>query len=94
MENQEHTLYMAYIFFVNFITFVLYGLDKLYAKKHWRRTPEKILLGFAFIGGSIGAMMAMRFFRHKTCHLKFKYGVPLIFILQIAALVYLHLLIK
>ena len=50
------------------------------------------LLVIAMVGGSIGAMAAMRLFHHKTLHLKFKYGAPLILALQIAGLVYLHLL--
>ena len=49
------------------------------------------LLVIAMVGGSIGAMAAMRLFHHKTFHLKFKYGVPLILAAQIAGLVYLHL---
>ena len=49
------------------------------------------LLAFAAAGGSIGALAAMRIFRHKTLHLKFKYGVSFLLILQIAGLIYLHL---
>lgn len=49
------------------------------------------LLVIAAIGGSIGALMVMRLFHHKTLHLKFKYGVPLILVAQIAGLVCLHL---
>ena len=90
MESQAHTLYMTYFAAVNLVTLLIYGWDKLCAKKHRWRVPEKTLLALAAIGGSIGAMVAMRLFRHKTLHLKFKYGVPLIFLLQVAALAYLH----
>lgn len=53
--------------------------------------PELTLLGIAAIGGSVGALVAMKLFHHKTLHLKFKYGVPLILALQVAGLVYLHM---
>ena len=52
---------------------------------------ELTLLGLAAIGGSVGALVAMKLFHHKTLHLKFKYGVPLILALQVAGLVYLHM---
>ena len=91
MDNQAHTLYTIYYAAVNLVTLIIYGWDKFCAKKRRRRVPEATLLILAAIGGSIGAMAAMRLFRHKTLHLKFKYGVPLIFVLQIAGVVYLHL---
>ena len=91
MESQAHTFYTIYFVAVNLVTLLVYGWDKLCAKKHRWRVPEVTLLALAVVGGSIGAMAAMRIFRHKTLHLKFKYGVPLIFILQIAGLIYLHL---
>ena len=50
-----------------------------------------MLLGLAAIGGSVGALVVMKLFHHKTLHLKFKYGVPLILALQVAGLVYLHM---
>ena len=75
---------------INLVAFLTYGWDKLCAKRHAWRVPEMTLLAFAAVGGSIGALVAMRIFRHKTFHLKFKYGVPLILVLQIAGLVYLY----
>ena len=53
---------------------------------HRRRISEATLLGLAVIGGSIGAWIGIRVWHHKTLHKKFKYGVPLILLLQIAAL--------
>ena len=86
-----HFAAAVYLLVVNISAIAVYGWDKLSAKQGWQRVPEKILLLLALLGGSIGAMAAMTFFRHKTRHLKFIYGVPMIFVLQIAALVYLHM---
>lgn len=70
---------------VNVLTFLVYGLDK-YKARHGRwRTPEATLLGLAVLGGSVGAWLGMRVWRHKTRHKKFRYGVPAILLLQIAA---------
>lgn len=88
---EGHTAIAVYIAVINLVAFVVHGWDKLCAKKHWWRVPELTLLAFATFGDSIGAMAAMWFFRHKTLHMKFKYGVPFILILQITGLVYLHL---
>ena len=86
-----HFAAAVYLIVVNISAIAVYGWDKLSAKQGWQRVPEKILLLLALLGGSVGALAAMTFFRHKTRHLKFIYGVPMIFVLQIAALVYLHM---
>lgn len=82
-----HFAAAVYLIVVNISAVAVYGWDKLSAKQGWQRVPEKILLLLALLGGSVGAMAAMTFFRHKTRHLKFIYGIPMIFVLQIAALV-------
>ena len=87
-----HKISAVYLLVATFATFAVYGWDKLCAKRGMWRVPEKILLLLALLGGSVGAMAAMAIFRHKTLHLKFRYGVPLILILQIAGLIYLHAL--
>lgn len=74
---------------INVITFAIYGIDKLKAKKGWWRVSEFTLLMLAFAGGSLGAHLGMKAFRHKTQHLKFKYGVPAMMLLHIALAVYL-----
>lgn len=76
---------------MNLITFIIYGADKMLAKMHSWRVPEILLLLLAALGGSVGAYLAMQIFRHKTLHLKFKLGVPLIFLVQIAAAIYFNL---
>ena len=81
---------LCYLLAVNLTTFLLYGIDKYKAKKNRWRIPEATLLTVAAIGGSIGAWAGMRVWHHKTMHKKFKYGIPIIIITQIAVLVYLH----
>ena len=71
---------------INIVTFVVYGIDKWKAMKGRWRISEFTLLLLAVIGGSIGALLGMRVWHHKTKHLKFKYGVPLILLAQLALL--------
>ena len=85
-----HEIFYWYLAIINALVLVVYGGDKLFAKLDSWRVPEKVLLLLALLGGSIGALLAMQIFRHKTRHLKFRYGVPMILLLQVAALVYLH----
>ena len=80
---------ICYLLAVNIVTFILYGIDKYKAKKGKWRISEATLLMIAVIGGSIGAWAGMRFWHHKTVHKKFKYGIPVIIILQVALAVYL-----
>ena len=82
-------LLLYYFLAINLIAFVLYGIDKLKARKNLWRIPESTLLLIAIIGGSIGALLGMYIWHHKTMHLKFKYGVPAILALQIAIWVYI-----
>ena len=81
---------LYYLLAVNIATFFLYGIDKYKAKKGKWRISEATLLTMAAIGGSIGAWAGMRLWHHKTMHKKFKYGIPIIIILQVALAVYLH----
>ena len=80
---------LGYLLAVNITSFLLYGIDKYKAKKGRWRISEAILLLMAVIGGSIGAWAGMRLWHHKTMHKKFKYGIPVIIILQVALAVYL-----
>ena len=80
---------LGYLLAVNIATFFLYGIDKYKAKKGRWRISEATLLMIAVIGGSIGAWAGMRLWHHKTMHKKFKYGIPIIIILQVALAVYL-----
>ena len=81
---------LYYLLAVNIATFLLYGVDKYKAKKNKWRISEATLLTMVAIGGSIGAWAGMRLWHHKTMHKKFKYGIPVIIIMQIALVTYLH----
>ena len=84
---------LGYLLAVNITSILLYGIDKYKAKKGRWRISEATLLLMAVIGGSIGAWAGMRLWHHKTMHKKFKYGIPLILIMQIALVTYLHTII-
>ena len=76
-----------YLALINLALLCVMGADKLRAKRHRRRVPERTLLALAVLGGSVGGMLGMLLFRHKTRHAKFFLGFPLIFLCE-AALVY------
>ena len=84
---------ICFLLAINIATFLLYGIDKYKAKKNQWRISEATLLTMAAIGGSIGAWAGMRLWHHKTMHKKFKYGIPLIIIMHIALVAYLHTII-
>jgi len=69
---------------MNVLTFLVYGIDKWRAAHGCWRISEATLLMLAAVGGSIGALLGMKVWHHKTLHKKFKYGVPLIILAQIA----------
>ena len=92
-RKNMHQYSMYYLFAINIVSFFLYGIDKYKAKKNKWRISEATLLMIAVIGGSIGAWVGMRLWHHKTMHKKFKYGIPLIIIMQIALVAYLHTII-
>jgi len=80
-------IFAIYIFLMNIVAFLMYGLDKQKARMNRWRIPEKVLLLLAVLGGSVGAYVSMKMFRHKTQKPKFYLGVPLIFLLQIGAVI-------
>jgi uncharacterized membrane protein YsdA (DUF1294 family) len=67
---------------LSFIAFTVYGADKFFARKQWKRVPEKRLLLLAFAGGMPGAAAAMALFRHKTVKDSFKKAFSLLLLLQ------------
>lgn len=77
---------LIYLAVINIIAFFLYGIDKWKARHDKWRVTEARLLWIAVAGGSIGALLGMKIWHHKTQHAKFRFGLPAILILQIAAI--------
>lgn len=79
----------AYLIIINILSFVLYGIDKLKAIKRKERISERTLILIGILGGSIGSLIGMNLFRHKTKKLKFIISLPLILIIHIIVVIYL-----
>lgn len=77
-------LFLIYLITVNLIGFVLMGVDKKRAVRGAWRIPEATLFLYALIGGSLGSILGMYTFHHKTKHWKFVVGMPLILLAQLA----------
>lgn len=80
---------ILYLILVNVCTFVAMGADKRAARKNLYRTPERTLFLMAAIGGAVGGTAGMLLFRHKTKHMKFVAGFPLLAVLQGALMLWL-----
>lgn len=83
------TILTVYLIFMNLLAFLLMGLDKSKARRNQWRIPEKTLFLSAILGGSIGAILGMQVFRHKTKHASFRIGMPCILIAQLGLAVYI-----
>lgn len=81
---------LFYLSILNVISFALMGFDKNNAKLNRRRIPEATLFAVAFIGGAAGGWLGMEYFRHKTKHLKFVIGFPVLLIIQSIGITYLN----
>jgi uncharacterized membrane protein YsdA (DUF1294 family) len=81
---------LIYLSIVNLAAFVLYGADKRKAKRGKWRISEKTLIGAAVMGGSVGAILGMHVFHHKTRHWYFRYGLPAILAVQVILVVFLY----
>ena len=77
-------LLAVWLLAINLVTFAVYGADKRRAKRGAWRVPEKTLFLLPLLGGSVGALLGMRAFRHKTKHWYFVWGVPAILLAQLA----------
>lgn len=80
---------LVYLLIINALGFLLMLVDKYKAKKNKWRIPEKTLMLVAALGGSIGSLIGMYTVRHKTQHLKFTLGIPLILAVQAIAAIFL-----
>ena len=84
----QHRILMIYLAVVNILTIIVFGVDKMNAKSNRQRVRIVTLLGLAFIGGSVGALIGMYGFHHKTKKAYFTVGVPLILLMQVVVLFY------
>lgn len=84
--------FILYLLVVNIAGFAMMGIDKKRAIRGAWRISEASLFLTALIGGSLGCIMGMEHFRHKTKHWYFKYGMPAILLLQILILLYCFIL--
>jgi uncharacterized membrane protein YsdA (DUF1294 family) len=85
----KHKLLLIYIVVINLITFIVFGLDKHNAEQRRSRIRIVTLLTLSFIGGSIGGLIAMYLFHHKTKKDYFTVGLPLMIIMQALVIFYL-----
>lgn len=85
---QTPIIILSYLMVINFIAFVLYGIDKKRAIRNEHRIRESVLLWMARLGGGIGCWLGIKLFRHKTKHTKFRLAVPLWMIIWIAAIMF------
>ena len=84
------TVLLVWLAVINLLTFIVYGADKRRARKGKWRVPEKTLFLLPLLGGSIGALLGMRVFHHKTKHWYFVWGIPAILLAQIALAVWMY----
>ena len=84
------TVLLVWLAVINLLTFIVYGADKRRARKGTWRVPEKTLFLLPLLGGSIGALLGMRVFHHKTKHWYFVWGIPAILLAQIALAIWIY----
>ena len=89
MQSEQFLTYylLPYLAVVNIISFSLMSLDKKKAANQKYRIPERSLFTWVIIGGSLGGLLGMQVFRHKTKHPSFKYGFPFILLLHLVLIV-------
>lgn len=75
--------FIIYLVIINFLGFIIMGIDKLKAKRGSRRVPENTLFMFTILGGGVGTILGMYIFRHKTKKKKFTVGMPIILIIEV-----------
>jgi len=85
---------LSWLIAITLVTILTYGYDKAIAGSDLTRVPEKVLLVLALAGGTIGALVGMRIFRHKTAKGSFRAKFGLVIIVQILVIVVYYVLIK
>ncbi len=89
MEITFFKILLVYIVIINILTFVSYSFDKVQAKNSRCRVSEKRLILMSLLGGSLGALLSMKFLNHKTKKWYFKYGVPVMGLFHFALVIYI-----
>lgn len=84
-----YSLLAAYLVIINILSLLMFGYDKLKAKKNGWRIPESRFLVLGFLGGAVGIYIGMKIFRHKTKHMLFVLGIPLLMVLNLVIIYYL-----
>lgn len=88
-DSESFSLLDLWLIVINAVTFIIYSYDKAVAGWAWTRVPERLLLLLTLVGGTVGALLAMLLFRHKTSKAGFRLKFLLVILLQIAlAIVY------
>lgn len=91
MKLQMFDIMMIYITMINISTFMAFGIDKSKARRGNFRISERMLLGMSAAGGSVGGIMGMQIFHHKTKHIHFNLGLPAMIVVQyIVVLLFLY----
>lgn len=86
-DSQSFSPTDLWLIVINVVAFVIYSYDKTVAGWAWARVPERLLLLLALLGGTVGALLAMLLFRHKTSKASFRLKFLLVILLQIALIV-------
>jgi len=82
--------FLLYLLLANVVNFCLFAWDKQRARRGAWRVQERTLFVWAILGGALGGLLGMYVFHHKTRHPKFKWGFPLIILLQVGLIYYLY----
>ncbi|GAB6170463.1 DUF1294 domain-containing protein [Clostridium carnis] len=83
-----YKLFIIYLIFINLFSLLLMYVDKQKAIKHKWRIKESTLMFISILGGSLGSLLGMNLFRHKTKHIKFSLGIPIIILIQVSLFIY------
>ena len=83
-------LFITWFILINLTGFTVCAVDKYKARRGKWRIPEKTLFGIALIGGAAGVYLSLLLFRHKTRHLRFMLGIPLILVIHAGIALYLY----
>ncbi|WP_372713587.1 DUF1294 domain-containing protein [Ilyobacter sp.] len=89
MEITFLKILFIFLVIMNISTFTVYSFDKMQAKNDRDRVPELRLILMTLFGGSIGALISMKVFNHKTRKWYFRYGVPIMALIHFALVIYM-----